>query len=76
MRAGILTYVDLVACSESFQQGLLMNLEVQGSYYRQKNLIRVKLKARYLNDLKLNLIVPLGHTVANGFDYGIDQLPW
>ncbi len=53
-----------------------MNLEVQGSYYRQKNLIRVKLKARYLNDLKLNLIVPLGHTVANGFDYGIDQLPW
>ena len=31
-------------------------------------------QSTYLDDLKLYLVISLGHTIADGFHYGIDQL--
>ncbi len=57
--------MNLVAGSKCLEKAFLVYFEVEGRHYRKQN----------LDDLELYLVVPLAHTVADRFDYGVDKHP-
>jgi hypothetical protein len=59
-----LTYVNLVASSKGFKQTFLMNFEVKGGDNSEE----------HFDDLELHLVVSLSHTIADRFNYRIDEL--
>lgn len=62
----LLTYMNLVACSEGLKERLLMNFEVESGNYGEQD----------LDYLELYLVVPLTHTLTDRLDNGINQLSW